>query len=136
MLFGSSAPKFVVGVSTLLLDYVVVEKDEPVLDMVEQKSKLTGHKAFFIKGKHWEYHLSQHIFKMTGGADKTYYQNAKNNFEGQIGSLHRHRDASAFASQFILYSVEEYYLSKYKQEDVIIYKFKSVDYVDITDTLI
>lgn len=137
MLFGSTAPKFVItGPDTLLLDYVVVEKDEPVLDMIEQESVITGKRDFIIKGKHWEYHLRQHIFKMTGGVDKTYYQDVKTNFEGQTGSLYRHRDSTAFTAQFILYSVEEYYLSKYKQEDIIIYKFKSVDYVDITDTLV
>lgn len=133
MLFGQTAPKFVVGTNTLLLDYVKIEKDAPVLDMIEQESVITGKRDFIIKGKHWDFELVQHLWKV--GSTKTYYETVKSTYEGAIGSLYRHRDAPPFTEQFILYSVEEYYLEQFKKQDILVYKFKSIDYVNIINTL-
>lgn len=133
MLFGTTAPKFVVGANTLLLDYVRIEKDAPVLDMIEQESVITGKRDFIIKGKHWEFEVIQHLWKVA--STKTYYEAVKSTYEGATGSLYRHSDAPAFTEQFILYSVEEYYLDEFNKQDILLYRFKSIDYVDITDTL-
>jgi hypothetical protein len=134
MIFGTSAPQFIIaGPDTLNLNYVTIEKDEPQIDFIQQESVVNGHRNFVIKGKHWEFHVLQHLWKFASPI--TQYQDAKNNFEGHTGSLYRHKDAPPFTEQFILYSVEEYYLERSMYKDLILYKFRSIDYVDITDTL-
>jgi hypothetical protein len=146
MIFGVDAPKFVYdpageSEATVLLDYVVVLKDAPELDMITFEAD-NGHREFIHKGKHWEFEIRVHLFKYyeAGGlaAALAKYNEIKQ-YEGGDVWLYRHRDADPFMDGdgeevlFSIISVDESYLDTTDFKDLLIINFKSKDYIDLTD---
>ena len=142
MLFGSSAPKFIYEPSganeTILLDYVVIMKDEPEEDFIIHQSIFTGHREFILKGKYWVVEMKLHLYKQ--GNPLVYYNTIKN-YEGTNIRFFRHRDGDYLKDstgaevEMFLQSVDESYYQTLDYKDLLLLKFKSTEYVDLTQGL-
>ncbi len=141
MLFGSEAPKFIydpTGSNTeVLLDYVVIEKDEPEEDFLMHQSIFTGHREFILKGKYWVVEMKIHVYKL-GYTDGLAYYNTLKSYEGAKLRFHRHRDGDylkdsngAEVEMFLEYVNESYY-NTVNYPDFVLLRFKSTKYVDLS----
>lgn len=140
MIFGISAPKFVYDPTgtpaTVELDYVVVLNDKPEIDLVQHKSIIDGHREFTHRGKHWFYQIRVHLFKYVDPRSK--YEEILQ-YQGSDVILYRHRDGDAIKDGagndvvFVITGVEEAYLNTPDYKDVLIVRFESKDYVDLSD---
>lgn len=142
MIFGTQAPKFIYDPAgdniEVLLDYIVVLKDEEERDKIIHESVFTGHRELIIKGYYWIYECRLHLFKYDN--PQTVYENLKS-FEGKTVRFFRHRDgdylkdnAGAEVKMF-LESVNESYYETTDYKDLLLLKFKSTEYVDLTQGL-
>lgn len=140
MIFGTAAPKFVYDPegtpATVYLDYVVILKDEPEIDLIENKSVINGHREFDYQGKHWIYEIRVHLCKYSNPRSK--YEEIKQ-YEGDEVVLYRHRDADPFRDGssndvlFVITKIQEAYFDTTDYKDILIIRFESKDYVDPSD---
>jgi len=139
MIFGNDAPKFIYDPSgspvTVLLDFAIIEKDEPEEDIVIHQSVFTGHREYIIKGKYWIVELTLHLYKH--GVDaKTYYNTIKT-YEGKNVRYYRHRDGDYLRDKNgngITMFIDRIVESNYKTTDypdILQLRLKSNNYVDI-----
>ena len=142
MLFGTQAPKFVVGSTTTYLDnckYTVTQET----DYIEQTSIITGHKEFVVKGMHRVFDVIVYLYKSgSSDSDRAFYHLTLHGLRGQSGSFYQHRDGQADKNSsdtnisYTCVLVEDFYLTDAKFEDCVRLVFKSKDYVDTTKSVI
>lgn len=140
MIFGTFSPKFVYDPSgtsvTVMMNYVVVLKDEPFVKVITNESIINGHREYHYRGKHWLYEVRIHIFKCSNPRSK--YEEIKQ-YEGLEVALYRHRDAEPFKNStgdivpFVITSIKEAYWDTPDYKDVLIVTFQSKDYIDLSD---
>lgn len=144
MITGQQAPKLIFNPLsdniTILLNHIVVTKDEPEEDLVIHQSIFTGHREFVIKGKYWIYECKVHLYKYTTLADSftpiEKYQLLKD-YEGQLFRFYRHREADYLKDvngdevQMVLQSITESYYKTTDYKDLLLLKFKSTKYVKL-----
>ena len=140
MIFGTGSPKFVYDPEgtpvTVNLDYVVILTDKPEIDLVEHKSVINGHREFILQGKHWVYEIRLHLCKY---ADIRAKYEEINQYLGADVWLYRHREAAPFKDSagdevlFNIVSIDESYFDTPDYKDVLIIRFESKDYVNLTD---
>lgn len=143
MIFGSTAPKFVVdpqGAShTVVLDYIVVTKDEPEQDILIHESIFTGHREIIIKGSYWVYECDLHLFKYWSPTTK---YNTLKGYVGNEVSFYRHRngdvlrDSSGNEVMMLFESMDEAYYQTPDYKDLLKLRFRSLKYVDLKESLI
>lgn len=149
MIFGSSAPKFIYDPTgspvQILLDYVVIQKDEPQEDFIIHESKFTRHREFILKGKYWIIEMKMHLFKIAENIDLTTAKNFYNNikpYEGSEVRYYRHRDGDYLKDKngnevkMFLESVNESYYDTTDFKDLLYLKFKSTKYVDLARSVL
>ena len=140
MIFGISAPKFVYDPdgtpATVNLDYVVILKDEPEIDLIEHKSVINGHREFDYRGKHWIYEIRVHLCKYSNPRSK--YEEIKQ-YEGAEVVLYRHSESEPFKDAnddevlFLITKIQEAYFDTTDYKDTLIIRFESKDYIDLSD---
>jgi hypothetical protein len=144
MLFGSQAPKIIFDPAgentTILLDYVVVLKDEPEDEILIHQSKFNGHREIELLGKYWTYtckiHINKYSFAVNGLTPMEKYLQLRE-AEGKVFRFYRHRDGdylkdSAEAEvEMFLRSVSEGYYKTTDYKDLLILEFKSTKYVTL-----
>lgn len=149
MIFGSSAPKFIYEPAgdavEILLDYVVIQKDEPQEDFIIHQSVFTGHREFILKGKYWIIEMKMHLFKLLEATDYAtvmeYYSKLKN-YQGAEVRYYRHRDGDYLKDKngnevkMFLESVNESYYDTTDFKDLLYLKFKSTKYVDLARSVL
>lgn len=138
MIFGTQAPKFIYDPAgdnvEVLLDYIVVLKDEEERDKIIHESVFTGHRELIIKGYYWIYECRLHLFKYDN--PQKAYEDFKL-FEGKTVRFFRHRDgdylqdADSNEVQMFLQSVDEAYYQTTDYKDLLILKFKSAEYIHL-----
>lgn len=141
MLFGNSAPKFIFDPDgeniTVLLDYIVTLEDRPEEDYLIHESVFTKHRSFILKGKNWIYRCKLHLYKYTGVTPQVKYAELKQ-YEGSAVRFYRHRDGDYLKDstgaevQMFLQSVDESYYQTSDYKDLLLLKFISTEYVDLT----
>lgn len=149
MIFGNDAPKIIFDPTGLnesvLLDYVIIQKDEPEEDTVIHQSIFTGHRELILKGKHWIVEMKMHLFKVAVNIDlptaKNFYKNLKS-YEGAELRYYRHRDGDYLKDKngnevrMFLESVDESYYETTDFKDLLYLKFKSTKYVDLARSVL
>lgn len=148
MIFGTSAPKFIfnpLGTNeTVLLDYVVVVKDEPEQKRIMHQSIFTGHREFIVLKKYWLFELKMHLYKYTTAVDgktpQEKYDELKQ-YEGLNVRLYRHADGDyikqpdATEASFFLETIDESYYQTTDYKDLLLLKFRSNSYTDFSQGL-
>lgn len=148
MIFGITAPKFVIDPYNtnvdVLLDYVVIQKDKPEEDIVIHTSIFTGHRSFIIKGKYWIVEMKMNLYKYTAAIDsltpQQKYKELKQ-YEGLEMRYYRHRggdylkDSTGAEVKMFLESITESYYKTSDYKDLLLLKFRSTKYVDLTQGL-
>ncbi len=136
MIFGKDAPKFTVsGVGDVLLDYSIIQKDEADHDTLKHTSEITGHVEYITRGYRWEMDVLVHLYKY---ADPYAKFTEINQYKGSKVTLYRHRDGLPFKNsaganvEFMIEEINPSYLTTVNYEDVVLIKFRSVDYVDLS----
>ncbi len=135
MIFGTAAPKFISGSTTVLLDYARIITDKPVYNSIEQPSVLTGFVNHIHKGYWWLYTVRIHLFKESEAITKA---NELLSYIGQDVYLYKHREANAFqdsSGNDVLFRVQEVvpsWLNTPDYKDIIDITFKSQNYIDLT----
>lgn len=145
MIFGSEAPKFIYDPAganiEILLDYVVIEKDEPEDDLLIHQSIFTGHREFILKGQYWIVELKLHLYKL-GITDGTAFYNTIKLYEGMKIRFYRHRngdylkDSTGAEVEMFLEYVNESYYDTVNYPDYLLLRFKSTKYVDLSQGVI
>ena len=142
MIFGTGEPKFTYEVesviTTINMNYVVVEKDEPDFDYVEHKSVLNGHREIYEQGTHWVFEIILNLFKYSDPKSKLNQFFAAKPFDL---ILYRHSDGNPFQDAdgttvyFKLVEIEPFYLETVEFRDKVRLKFISKDYIDMSKLL-
>ncbi len=148
MIHGTSAPKFIfdpTGAGTVvLLDYIQILKDKPEPEEIIHQSIFTGHREFIILGHYYIYECRLHLYKYTTVVDgltpQEKYDEIKQ-FEGAVVRFFRHsdgdylKDSTGAEVQMFLQSVDESYYKTPDYKDLLLLKFKSTEYIDLTQGL-
>lgn len=138
MIFGIKEPKFVSAGSTLLLDYTDIVKNEPEFRHLDAESAISGARSFYTKGNHWIFEAKVNLFKYDD--DITKYEEIMS-FLYNEGSLWMHRDGEAFMDSssaivdFYFYEAIPMYLNTTIKHDVLLCKFKSTEFVDVSKSV-
>lgn len=141
MVTGESAPKYVNGATTVLLDHATIVRDEPETRNVEHRAPIEGSRKFKHRGQHWifEILINLHLY-----ADPlSSYDNIRA-YLGQNVTLYRHRDkqpvkdSSGTVVPFRFMECTPLYQDligiDYRQRLRLL--FKSTKYVDITKSTV
>ncbi len=142
MIFGNEAPKIIYDPTgtpvEILLDYVVIEKDEPEEDFLIHQSIFTGHREFILKGKYWVVEMKLHVYKLGVEAGLEYYNTLKQ-YSNNLFRYFRHRDGDylkdstgAEIEMFLEYINESYYSDVAEYPDYLLLRFRSTKYIDLT----
>lgn len=133
-IFGNQAPKFIAGETEVNLDYCVVLQDEADLEDILHQSKVTGHREWSHRGKHWIFKVKIHLFKYEDVYSA--YQNFKQ-YEHQLVTLYKRRDGNPVTNlhgeevKFFIENIEEGYLQHYLYPDILFITFLSQDPIDL-----
>ena len=138
-IFGTDQPKIITsGGTTILLDAVVVLKDEPVFDRVRHQSVLSGDREYVCRGYHWIYQIKKHLYK---------HETVQDHFIALHGALYdevtlyRHRDhdpiqdSSGTVVPFKFLELKPFYLETVNYHDAAILTFESTKFIDITKSM-
>lgn len=99
MLFGTTAPKFVYGGTTVTMDYTIITKNEAIRDSILHQSIINGHTEEIIRGKHWLYELQMYLFRVSTDEYTIAAKYAEmKKYEGLDVKLYRHSDGGTFKS--------------------------------------
>lgn len=120
----------------VMMNYIVILKDEPEIDLIEHKSVINGHREFDYQGKHWIYEIRMHLYKCSNPRSK--YEEIKQ-YEGSEVVLFRHSEAEPFKDAndddvlFLITKIQEAYFDTTDYKDILIIRFESKDYIDLSD---
>jgi hypothetical protein len=148
MIFGNEAPKFIYNPAvinqTVLLNYIQVITDKPEPEEIIHQSIFTGHREFIILGHYYIYVCKLHLYKYTTAVDgltpQEKYDEIKQ-FEGNVVRFFRHsdgnylKDSTGAEVEMFLQSIDESYYKTPDYKDLLLLKFKSTKYVDLTQGL-
>ncbi len=142
MIFGVQAPKIVNGVTTVLLDYAVMDPKFCVGDVIENVSPLNGDKTFIMKGDYAEFKLEVYLWEYGDAVAR------KNKFleiyaqRNQLVDFYPHREGGPIKDslnnvvKFAIIDMAPFYFENEQSHDAIMLYLKSQKYIDITKSLI
>jgi len=138
-IFGTGAPKFVSGATTVLLDNAIITKDEPDFRMLEHTAEIDQTKFYSGKGYHWDFHVKINLYKQTN--PDTIFTTLMSYLHTEV-TLFRHRDGISVrnsANAVVPFFLTEV-IPKYKEllnfNVEVILKFRSTEMIDITKSLV
>lgn len=138
-IFGIAEPKIVSGATTVLLDHTDIIKNEPIYDVLVHESKISGNRIIYGKGYHWMFELRLNLFRYAVPLTKW---NELFPFIHTEVTLHPHRDKDPFKDsdsdvvKFFFMEMIPRYLRQDIREDILILKFISTRYVDISRSIL
>jgi hypothetical protein len=129
-IFGTQAPKYEIGGTTVNLDFSNILRDEPEINVAVHQSKLSGDRYIVNRFKHWNFDVMINLFKYSSPLN--FYQLLKGH-EGQlVDKLWRHRDGDFFKDaagdpvKFYLAEVTAAALENILWRDLVLLRFQSV----------
>lgn len=142
MITGTQSPKFIFDPTgtpvEVVLNNVVILKDEPEEDILIHESIFTGHREIIIKGKYWVVELKKYLFKEEDVFDM--YETLKQ-FEGVEVRYFRHadgdylKDGNGNEIKMFVEDITEGHLKTTDYKDLLFLRFRSVGYVDLTQNI-
>lgn len=137
MIFGGLAPKFQVSSTDILLDFAVIEKDEPDYKNVMHESELDRTRNFITRPAHHVFEVVVHLHKYAD--PKAKYDEIMAQLTVQTCKVWRHRDYQPFQTPagadalFVLIEAQPFYITTSDYADGLRLKFISVDTIAISD---
>lgn len=140
-IFGIEAPQFEVDSEIILLDHVVINKENDFFDYddILHESVFNRYRVWTDMGDHFNFRLLMYLFKYEFPEQK--YQELKQ-YHRSLVKLWRRRDGNPFvdkAGQPVLFRFDQLnqsFLHDVLYPDVLTLVFKSQDPVDISKTLV
>lgn len=140
-IFGIQAPQFESGSETILLDHVVLSKDNDSWDYddILHESVFNRYRVWTDMGDHFTFRLLMYLFKYDNPQAK--YEQLKT-YHRTLVKLYRRRDANPFrnsAGDIVLFRFDkmvEGFLHDVKYPDILTLEFVSQDVIDFSKTLV
>lgn len=140
-IFGIEAPQFEADSEIILLDHVVIGKENDFFDYddIKHESVFDRYRVWTDMGDHFNFRLLMYLFKYDDPQAK--YDELKL-YHRSLVKLWRRRDGQPFVNRdgdpvlFRFDQINESFLHDVKYPDILILVFKSQDPVDISKTLV
>jgi hypothetical protein len=114
----------------------MVTRSEPRTEYLEQKSEITGDRAFIPRGTHWAVEVKYHLYKhTTSPTPQTKYETIAS-YKGIPVTLYLHNDGPQFLHSasadalFVLKELTPFYLTTTDYKDGLLLLFESIMTID------
>jgi hypothetical protein len=137
-IFGTSSPKITSGATTINLDYAIVTKNEPDDQSFVLPDTYAGSDGHVARGYHWDFEVTINIFKE---ADPAAMYVSLIALLGTKVHVFPHRDHSALSDalgnpvEFLFSELAPQYVTETFDYDALALKFKSLGFVDLSQSL-
>lgn len=139
MIFGTNAPKFVTGSTTVNLDYVTVDTNLADVQEIEHTSVITGVRNYVVLGDYAEIKINMNLYKYDSPSIKfqEIYQYTHDNVY-----FYLHNDGNAFQDsgsnnvEFHITKIEPYYIDNVNYNEGLKIELKSRKYIDLIQLVV